>query len=287
MIRTLSQLTLSVPAQSTQRSAVVASLPRISAYAPRAASYLLAAFCTFTSLPVLSTITGNLAPAVADSGGPYRWTDQGGKLHFGSHPPKDALNVVSLSGRKFSHYSSSKLIRPYRSRLTADSMPSGSEFDGRISSKGKNQKGRIEINPGSLAGNDPSPRDTTRDTSARASLKRRGIHEETLVSGGSTEDSSVAPELIQGPVSIKFDEHKRITDCRVGVQNNSNIPAQGVIVSFEFSDGTLIPGVGPASLSSGEEGTYLVPDELLPIVIKNLENDSNPTKPQVTIKAGD
>lgn len=53
------------------------------------------------------------------------------------------------------------------------------------------------------------------------------------------------------------------------------------------SDGTLIPGVGPDSLAPGEEGTYLVPDELLPVVIKNVENDSEPPKPQVTIKAGD
>lgn len=242
--------------------------------------------------------------ALADSSGAFKWTDSNGRVHFGSHPPKGANNVVSLSGRKFSHYSSSKMMRPYRNILSSIPKQGESEFDppaeAETSTKDslnrRTDNTRTEINPSSLSMSKSRSSDLAReksaakDTTSRASLKRRAIEEENIVGDTSTppaEDLPTAPELTQGAVTIKLDQRKRITECRVGVQNTSNIPAQGVIVSFEFSDGTLIPGVGPDSLAPGEEGTYLVPDELLPVVIKNVENDSEPPKPQVTIKAGD
>ena len=85
-------------------------------------------------------------------------------------------------------------------------------------------------------------------------------HEENL--------SFIAAELEHGEVSVQSDEKARITSCVVRVKNIGTNEARDISVAFEFADGSLVPGVGPGTLSANSEGEYSLPQELLPLKLK-------------------
>jgi hypothetical protein len=190
-------------------------------------------------------------PARAD--GAYHWKDSQGRDHYGSNPPRDAVQVESLSGKRVSRYSSEKLLKPFHGMTV-------SETD--IINKFPVDKTH-SIAPSGRTKLPPAPADSP-------------VSEQTLL-----------PELQQGELSVKHDAQKRVTSCSVVVANKASIPAQNVLVSFEFSDGTLVPGVGPESIDADSSAKYSIPDEMLPIAVSS----SNPAekdgpRPKVSIKAG-
>ena len=185
----------------------------------------------------------------AHADGAYRWKDSQGRDHFGSNPPKDAMNLQSLSGRSFSRYSSEKLLKPLKSIELAEQV------------KEQEALQKIEVTE-------------PKNAKAKQATARASIREENLVA-----------ELEQGALEVKHDAEKRVTDCQVTVKNPAAIPATNVLVSFEFEDGTLIPGKGPDTIDADSSAKYIIPEEMLPVTVKaHSANDQGP-KPKVSIKA--
>ncbi len=84
-----------------------------------------------------------------------------------------------------------------------------------------------------------------------------------------------APADLQGEgVSVKYNEQHQVIACSVQVKNAGAIPAREISVAFEFADGTLVPGVGPDGIDPDAMFEYKVPDELLPLTIKQKKNES-------------
>lgn len=197
------------------------------------------------AMPCFLAVQCFLAVPAARADGAYSWQDSQGRTHYGSNPPRNAINVQSLSG-KFSRYSSDKLLKPYRGTTIT-------ETDVKETKPKKDRE--------------PPPRTITPGLDA--------LSEETLV-----------PELVQGPIVIKYDPQKRVTECSVTVKNSANIPATNVIVNFEFEDGTLVPTTGPESIDADSTAKYSVPETMLPITISGVRSDRPGPKPKVSIKGG-
>lgn len=72
-------------------------------------------------------------------------------------------------------------------------------------------------------------------------------------------------QLKNGDVTLEFDDQHRVTSCKVSVKNTGEVPATGVVLSFEFPGGALIPAIGPEQIAPSAEEMYIVSPELLPI----------------------
>ena len=75
---------------------------------------------------------------------------------------------------------------------------------------------------------------------------------------------------------IDYGENGKLTHCEAEVSNNGTQAAKDISVAFEFSDGTLIPAVGPGSLDAGKGGSYTIPDDLLPLEVEPKAASENP-----------
>lgn len=82
--------------------------------------------------------------------------------------------------------------------------------------------------------------------------------------------SNVAATLEEGEMKFELNEQKQITLCQVIVINKStDKEAKEVSIAFEFIDGTLIPAIGPNSIPPNSSAEYNIPQELLPLNLKN------------------
>lgn len=201
---------------------------------------------------LLSCATLLLVPALAVSE-TYKWNDAAGRDYFGSKPPKGALNVEAVSGKSFSRYSSSKALTPYAR--------------GNFASKLNEQPIESIKRP--------------RKEVIKSSKKVKESAEPLVLE---PETPPEGADLAQGPVDVRFGEGGEVTHCSVTVKNTTIIPARNVIATFEFEDGTLIPGVGPEVLDGDTEGTYAVPNDVLPLRLK-LDPEKAALPPRVTIRA--
>lgn len=307
------------------RAAASRTAPRALALSILAAPLYAVFFAVFFVMFFVMFIGGffEVAVEVAHADGIFRWIDDAGRVHYGSHPPKNAGTAVPIAGRSFSRYSASRALKPYHSTFvsstTAPPMGNGANegdepVKATVSRTGNRTGGGFRsIAPGggsrtisgrTIVGRSGRFRSITPVTeSGRNDLAGESLNEPSLPAGrsisaperrggsrdgtarASIREESLLTDLSQGALELSHDEKRRVTKCRVPVQNTSSIPAQGIIVSFEFQDGTLIPGVGPDSLAPGEEATYAIPDEFLPVVVKNLPDGSELPKPQVSVKA--
>jgi len=208
---------------------------------------VLAPFSIVTSLILLGAGACLIPDAYAESA--YHWKDAAGRDHYGSNPPKDARGLEPLAGRSFSKYSSEKLLKPYKGMALNES-----EVRSRLGSP-PNEKQIGLTNPDSNGG---TP-----------------IAEEELI-----------PELVQGDLVVRHDAEKRVTECSVIVKNAASIPANNVLVSFEFEDGTLVPATGPESIDADSSGKYIVAEGLLPITVNGAQKNGAGPKPKVSIRGG-
>ena len=191
-----------------------------------------------TKVSAVKTQEKKTPESKSSSGGAYRWTDPSGNEHFGSNPPANAENVVSLSGKKFSRYSADKLLQPYQ-RFT---MP--------VEHVG--------------AHGETLPKEELDAKSMRARMKAQKKGTEVDLTLPQEEDSLTSAVIAEKPV-YSLNEKGEVSRCQVLVKNKSSIPVNGVTVRFEFEDGSLIPATGPQSIPPEGKATYLVPDEVLPI----------------------
>ena len=79
---------------------------------------------------------------------------------------------------------------------------------------------------------------------------------------------------------IDYGENRKVTYCEAEVSNIGVRTAKDVSVAFEFSDGTLVPAVGPGSLDAGKRGSYTIPDDLLPLEV---EPKAASEKPEIIV----
>jgi len=197
---------------------------------------------TFAGIALSCSFAIAVQSAFAD--GAFHWVDSEGRDHYGTNPPKNARSVDNLSGKSFSRYSSSKLLKQYHPPAVSESSMKNS------------------LAPASKA-------------TSRSSIALPPIAEEPLL-----------PELSQSDLNVKHDAQKRVTACSVIVKNTAAIPANNVLVSFEFEDGTLVPGAGPESIDAESSGKYTVPASMLPIAISGFGGVGPGPMPKVSIKGG-
>ena len=205
------------------------------------------------------------APTSAFADGAYRWKDASGRDHFGSNPPKNAIDLQSLNGNRFSRYSTSKLLKGYNRSSLAPS--------------------------GSLAA--PSPEDVAEFNESSLPKTKRGKVTETPIATRSgkvtSSDIDIEPEqsaqLEQGQIMVKRGSKGEITACSLTVKNAGLTPAKNVLVTFEFEDGSLVPAFGAEVIEGYSEEEYAIPQDLLPVSIKGAKAGAEGPLPKVTIQA--
>lgn len=199
-----------------------------------------------------ATVTASFAvsASIAHADTAYQWRDNEGRQHFGSKPPKGAIDVRPIAGKSFSRYSSSKLLRPYARSSFA---PITEE----------------PIAPPQRVAKKKPPSSRIKDGEALV------LEPEAPPEGA---------DLAQGPVDVQWGPAGEVTACAVTVKNTTIIPARNVIVTFEFQDGTLIPASGPELIEGDTQATYSIPKELLPLKLK-LDPSQPAAAPLVTVRA--
>lgn len=172
----------------------------------------------------------------------YQWTDEQGRVFFGSKPPKNAFAISTIKARTYSRYKPS----PALTKLSK--------------SQGRGRIGDVkEMNL-------PIP---TKDSFE--------VKSDRPTSQTQLELSIDAPVVKVGVVKVGTGEE--IESCSVMVKNKTPVDVEGIQISFEFSDGTLVPATGPSRLNIGQAALYAVDSEQLPIM---LESGSAP-KPKVIL----
>lgn len=200
------------------------------------------------------------APTAAFADGAYRWRDASGRDHFGSNPPKDAIDLQSLNGHRFSRYSTSKLLKGYnRSALSpSPSLEDVAEFN--ESSLPKTKHGKVTETP---------------------IATRSG----KVTSSDIDIEPQQSAQLEQGQIMVKRGSKGEITACSLTVKNAGLTPAKNVLVTFEFEDGSLVPAFGAEVIEGYSEEEYAIPHDLLPVSIKGAKAGSEGPLPKVTIQA--
>jgi hypothetical protein len=83
---------------------------------------------------------------------------------------------------------------------------------------------------------------------------------------------------------VSYDESGSVSACQVKVNNSGKLPAQEVSTAFEFSDGTLIPALGPETIEAESSAVYTIPEELLPLrIARKGEKMGEPEPPRVIV----
>ena len=205
------------------------------------------------------------APAQAFADGAYRWKDAAGRDHFGSNPPKDAIDLQPLKGRTFSRYSTSKLLKGYnRSSLsTGGVLEDTLEFNDSSLPKSGRKRNKDLVPAGTRSGKVTS-----------SDIETQGIDE--------PEESA---QLEQGQIMMKRGSKGEVTSCSLAVKNAGLTPAKNVLVTFEFEDGSLVPAVGAEVIEGYSEEQYSIPQDLLPVSIKGAKPGAEGPLPKVTIQA--
>lgn len=202
-----------------------------------------------TLLTFVACLSLSVTPE-ARADGAYHWKDAAGRDHYGSNPPKDARAIEPLAGKSYSRYSSEKLLKPYKGMAVTEA-----DMRSRLGSPEDEKFGATKFKG-------PQP-------------ALPPIGEEELI-----------PELTQADLTVRHDAQKRVTECTVIVKNSASIPANNVLVSFEFEDGTLVPATGPESIDADSTAKYIISDGLLPVTVNGAHADGAGPKPKVSIRGG-
>lgn len=91
-------------------------------------------------------------------------------------------------------------------------------------------------------------------------------------------------DLEQLDLAVEHNAQGQITKCEVSIKNNSSVNAGGVVVSFEFEDGSILPGSGPDTIMSNETAVFGIVPEMFPLKIKT--KSAKPANPKVLIDLG-
>lgn len=244
----------------------------------------------------------------------YSWQDGAGHIFFGENPPANAKNVTKLNPKRYSKYSSEKMLAPYKQyvnkpKVSGDLPADGHDpaiepGDGQVAAKTEKQaekiakgvgpqkdraSGKLRENSVTESSIDLPPQDQNQnesqvsDDSARAGLSGSQppkLDPKTDDPDGLTRSDDQFPVLLeQGDLAIKHNKKREVTECSVTVFNHGTEEAQGVAVSFQFADGTVIPGAGPSSISANGQAEYRIPKSNLPVIVKSVPIDADSTGP--------
>ena len=199
-------------------------------------------------LAVVGALFGPFLSPLAAAADAYRWIDSSGTEHFGTNPPSDASGVTPLKGRKFSRYSSDKMLRPYQKYMMPSEKQIGEQdILGKVDPRGIDSEG--------------TPKEQ------RAMLRADGKRAQTknIAPRLPAEEESLKSSVTASTPSLVVNEKGEVSRCEVLVKNGTAIPVTGVTVRFEFEDGSLIPAKGPLSIPPDGQATYSIPEEVLPI----------------------
>lgn len=279
--------------------------------------------------PVLSALTMALLLAAQGLSHPdsvradaYSWEDSAGHKFFGDNPPAGARNVNKLNPKRYSKYSSDKMLAPYRQYVNRPKVSGDLPADGhdlaavdKDSQTGKGKKGAAKtgspaVDAAITESNIDLP-DTTGNT------KESGVPslaDEGGAQGPASQNQSSLPEdqppkldpktddpdglnptngaqgeeefpvlLEQGDLSVKHNKKREVTECTVTVFNHGTDQARGVTVAFQFADGTVIPGAGPSSIAAHGQAEYRIPKANLPVAIHAAPADGGSSGPIPTV----
>ena len=183
-----------------------------------------------------------MLPATASAGDMYQWTDRNGRAVFGSRPPRGATSVKKLKTKRLSRYSSEKMLnRLGWSRNALGSAPL--------------EKRPAESKHESKPAEDKALEN--KKTDAETAIRKTGP--------GSPVVPAFPTLLEHSDVIVETNRNGAIAGCTVEVNNPATSGYVDISVAFKFSNGTLVPGVGPDKIASQSFAEYKIPDTLLPI----------------------
>jgi len=106
--------------------------------------------------------------------------------------------------------------------------------------------------------------------STRTRIKEEDLPVLTEEAQTTTEEPSInlPPKLEQGRLIVTHGSNQEITSCKVTIRNSGSETAKKVGVTFEFEDGSILPGAGPDAISARGEAVYFISPEHLPVTIK-------------------
>ncbi len=99
------------------------------------------------------------------------------------------------------------------------------------------------------------------------------------------EIDSQGPALTHTTPVVKWGQNGDVLGCSVKVRNATLFPAKEVFVTFEFSDGTLLPASGPSEIEGYSEETFALPRELLPLNLRKVAEKGTNELPTVNVQS--
>jgi hypothetical protein len=171
-----------------------------------------------------------LIPAVCLADTAFKWTDSQGRIVFGSRPPKDATGVSAVKAKNYSRYSPSPVLaKAFKKEARASLRSSVKEKELPLP---------------------PAPPLDSFDIRKEIPTKQTQL------------------ELSVDSPQVKIGDSEEITACSVTVKNKTPIDIEGIQVSFEFADGTLLPATGPMRLNIGQAALFSISAEQLPVKLQ-------------------
>lgn len=195
----------------------------------------------------------------------YSWTDDAGNVHYGNKPPEG--QKAETVAATLSRYDSKKLIDKLKSAAaTAVGLT-------------KEPQERDNAEAGEESDDEPGAGESPK-VAARTPADKSGrvaVHGVNAAIDASDNLNVLHPleDLEAGDIQIKYDNNFNIISCQAVVRNIGDKDQHGIAVVFDFKDSSKVVAEGPVTLAPGEEGTYIIPDELLPFGLKQKYRDKN------------
>ena len=203
------------------------------------------------------------SPAIGDV---FRWEDEAGNTHYGSKPPKSAINVQAVGNDSFSRYSSDKMIAAYK--LEAKKSAARAKLKNSTAAKVNQKK---ETPTTKKTAKKPIPQEkATKVVKKKVNKISKKIAPQTKTAKTEAAPPEEAPKpakLSKMNLKVEHDKDNSVTSCQISLQNSGGLAANSVTVAFKFEDGTLLPASGPDSIDSQKTAIYSVPEQFLPIQI--------------------
>jgi len=114
-----------------------------------------------------------------------------------------------------------------------------------------------------------SPSSTYAATTSKKSASRAAMKTDIAIDGPGN------AALYKSDFTFKQDQENKVIQCQVTLKNAGDGAADNLYVAFNFSDGSLIPAVGPQSIAANSEAVYSLPAEMLPLPIASSQEDTN------------
>ncbi len=244
----------------------------------------------------------------------YQWEDGAGHIFFGENPPPTAKNVKKLNAKRYSKYSSEKLLAPYKkyvraAKLTGDTPLEQSTAETTLETEAgadsvsaeestaavgklRQRNGGKKVAESDLdlgAGEPPIEKPSQPPATGTGEQRTVSENQSALKPKNSSdlntkpptgEEESEAPAgeefpvlLEQGDLSVRHNKKNEVIECSVVIFNHGTEEARGVVISFQFADGTVIPGGGPGTIASGGQAQYSIPKGNLPVKVHSTPVD--------------